>query len=54
MLAAVVRDDGEGGADLAGSGLTGLEQRVRALDGTLRVESPAGGPTTVRAELPCG
>jgi signal transduction histidine kinase len=53
-LAAVVRDDGEGGADLEGSGLTGLEQRVRALDGTLRIESPAGGPTTVSAELPCG
>jgi signal transduction histidine kinase len=53
-LAAVVRDDGEGGADLDGSGLTGLEQRVRALDGELRVDSPAGGPTTVRAELPCG
>jgi signal transduction histidine kinase len=54
MLAAVVRDDGQGGADLDGSGLTGLGQRVRALDGTLRVDSPAGGPTTVRAELPCG
>jgi signal transduction histidine kinase len=53
MLAAVVRDDGQGGADLEGSGLTGLEQRVRALDGTLRIDSPAGGPTTVRAELPC-
>jgi signal transduction histidine kinase len=53
MLAAVVRDDGQGGAKLVGSGLTGLEQRVRALDGTLRVDSPAGGPTTVRAELPC-
>jgi signal transduction histidine kinase len=53
MLAAVVRDDGQGGADLEGSGLAGLGQRVRALDGTLRVDSPAGGPTTVRAELPC-
>src|SRR5262245_57271474 len=53
MLAAVVRDDGQGGADLDGSGLTGLEQRLRALDGTLHVDSPAGGPTTVRAVLPC-
>ena len=48
-------DDGRGGADpAAGSGLTGLTQRVRALDGTLTVTSPAGGPTTVRAEIPCG
>jgi len=47
-------DDGRGGADpAAGTGLTGLMQRVRALDGTLSVTSPAGGPTTVRAEIPC-
>jgi signal transduction histidine kinase len=47
-------DDGHGGADpAAGSGLTGLIQRVRALDGTLTVTSPAGGPTTIRAEIPC-
>jgi signal transduction histidine kinase len=53
-LVAEVRDDGDGGADPAGKGLTGLRRRVEALDGTLRVTSPAGGPTTVRAELPCG
>jgi len=48
-------DDGRGGADpAAGTGLTGLIQRVRALDGTLTVTSPAGGPTTIRAEIPCG
>jgi signal transduction histidine kinase len=48
-------DDGRGGADpTSGSGLTGLTQRVRALDGTLTVTSPAGGPTTIRAEIPCG
>ena len=53
-LVAEITDDGEGGADPnAGSGLTGLRQRVAALDGTLTVTSPAGGPTTVRAELPC-
>ena len=52
-LVAEVEDDGKGGADPRGHGLTGLEQRVRALDGTLRVESPAGGPTMVRAVLPC-
>jgi signal transduction histidine kinase len=52
LLAQVV-DDGRGGADPEGYGLTGLSQRVRALDGSLRVASPPGGPTTVRAELPC-
>ena len=53
LLVAEVVDDGRGGADPAGGGLTGLRQRVGALDGTLGVTSPAGGPTTVRAELPC-
>jgi signal transduction histidine kinase len=54
MLAVVITDDGEGGADPAGGGLSGLRRRVEALDGTLTVESPAGGPTTIQAELPCG
>ena len=53
-LVVEIEDDGKGGADPAGSGFTGLRQRVGALDGTLRVASPAGGPTTVRTELPCG
>jgi signal transduction histidine kinase len=53
VLVAEVADDGKGGADRTGNGLTGLEQRVRALDGTLRVSSPPGGPTWIRAELPC-
>jgi signal transduction histidine kinase len=48
-----VLDDGEGGADVSGSGLRGLARRVRALDGTLEVSSPAGGPTKLTAELPC-
>jgi signal transduction histidine kinase len=52
-LVAEVEDDGAGGADQEGSGLTGLRQRVAALDGTFTVDSPAGGPTKVRAELPC-
>jgi signal transduction histidine kinase len=46
-------DDGAGGASAEGSGLRGLRQRVEALDGTLTVTSPAGGPTSIRAELPC-
>jgi signal transduction histidine kinase len=53
MLEVEVRDDGSGGADDAGSGLAGLRRRVEALDGTLTVQSPEGGPTTIRAELPC-
>jgi signal transduction histidine kinase len=48
-----VVDDGPGGADPTGSGLMGLRARVEALDGTLAVTSPAGGPTHLRAELPC-
>jgi len=48
-----VRDDGRGGADAGGGGLTGLRKRVEALDGTLFLSSPAGGPTILRAELPC-
>ncbi|WP_240926363.1 histidine kinase [Streptomyces sp. JB150] len=48
-----VEDDGAGGADPAGGGLTGLRGRVAALDGTLHVDSPLGGPTVITAELPC-
>jgi signal transduction histidine kinase len=48
-----VADDGAGGADAGGSGLMGLRRRVQALDGVLEVVSPQGGPTTIRAELPC-
>jgi signal transduction histidine kinase len=49
-----VSDDGRGGADpLAGTGLRGLGGRVAALDGWFEVSSPAGGPTVVRAEIPC-
>jgi signal transduction histidine kinase len=52
-LQANVTDDGRGGADPAGRGLTGIRRRLEALDGALRVSSPQGGPTTVHAELPC-
>ena len=48
-----VSDDGVGGADAAhGSGLRGLADRVAALDGTLSLESPAGGGTRLHAEIP--
>jgi len=49
-----VADDGPGGADPDGGGLTGLRHRVEALDGTLTVTSPTGAGTTIRAQLPCG
>jgi signal transduction histidine kinase len=52
-LSIVVFDDGGGGADPAGAGLAGLRDRVRALDGELRVHSPEGGPTTLSVEIPC-
>ncbi|MEI5101995.1 sensor histidine kinase [Streptomyces sp. PmtG] len=48
-----VQDDGRGGADPEGTGLSGLRRRAAALDGDLRVHSPVGGPTTITAELPC-
>jgi signal transduction histidine kinase len=47
-------DDGVGGAaPVKGHGLRGLDHRLRAVGGRLTVTSPAGGPTTVAAELPC-
>ncbi|MEU8176878.1 histidine kinase [Microbispora hainanensis] len=49
-----VRDDGRGGADPGGGGLSGLARRVAALDGRFQVDSPPGGPTVVSAELPRG
>jgi signal transduction histidine kinase len=61
-LRIVVADDGRGGATLdpdpatagGGTGLRGLAQRAAAVDGTLTVSSPPGGPTSITLELPCG
>ena len=47
-----VRDDGAGGARADGSGLLGLRDRLAAHDGTLAVDSPPGGGTTVTATIP--
>ena len=47
-----VRDDGAGGAQESGSGLRGLADRVEALGGSLRLVSPPGAGTTLRAEIP--
>ena len=53
--AVVVRvlDDGRGGVSESNGGLHGLRQRVEALDGSLRIASPEGGPTVIEAVLPC-
>ncbi|MFD6138579.1 sensor histidine kinase [Promicromonospora sp. NPDC060271] len=53
-LTVEVTDDGPGGADPArGTGLAGLADRVAVMGGRMLLSSPPGGPTTVRAELPC-
>lgn len=53
LLRLQVTDDGHGGARVgAGSGLTGLSERVRTIDGRLAVDSPDGGPTVVTVDLP--
>jgi len=54
VLSLEITDDGVGGADPAGQGLSGLAARVAGVDGQLRVTSPTGGPTTVEVVLPCG
>ncbi len=49
-----VEDDGIGGADpLAGSGIEGLRDRVRALNGRFSLDSPAGRGTRLEVWLPC-
>jgi signal transduction histidine kinase len=54
VLSMRVSDNGRGGARIdAGSGLQGIQRRLSALDGTLTVDSPVGGPTEVRMSLPC-
>ena len=53
VLHLVVGDDGRGGADHTGSGLAGVAKRLAAFDGTMVVDSPAGGPTVVTMEVPC-
>ncbi len=54
VLRVFIRDDGAGGADPRGQGLAGLADRLAGVDGRLSVHSPAGGPTVIEAELPCG
>ncbi|WRS29946.1 ATP-binding protein [Actinomycetaceae bacterium MB13-C1-2] len=48
-------DDGRGGArPRVGHGLAGLHDRITGLRGTLRINSPQGGPTVVDIEVPAG
>ena len=54
QLTLEIHDDGIGGATVGGAGgLHGLEERVRAVEGRVRIASPVGGPTVVLVELPC-
>ena len=62
-LAIIVRDDGNGGAlqppvptgeTVVSGGLSGLAARALSVDGSLAVDSPAGGPTVVTLTLPIG
>ena len=54
VMRITVSDDGVGGADpRVGTGLPGIQRRLAAFDGTLRVASPPGGPTVLTMELPC-
>lgn len=53
LLTVTVSDDGRGGADPQGPGLSGVASRVAVCGGRLQVTSPLGGPTTVEASFPC-
>ncbi len=54
VLTVMVGDDGVGGAQLtAEGGLTGVQRRLAAFDGTLSMASPLGGPTIVTLKVPC-
>jgi signal transduction histidine kinase len=52
-LVVEILDNGRGGALATGIGISGLRDRVRAVDGDLHLSSPPGGGTTLRVELPC-
>lgn len=53
-VTAEITDDGRGGAEIRpDGGLAGLADRAATIDGVVSVSSPAGGPTVIRAQLPC-
>jgi signal transduction histidine kinase len=54
VLRVRIADNGRGGADpQTGTGLRGLADRVRSVDGAFELTSPLGGPTVIEVELPC-
>lgn len=54
LVVVEITDDGDGGASMtAGGGLSGLADRAATIDGVMTVVSPIGGPTVIRADLPC-
>jgi signal transduction histidine kinase len=54
LVVVEITDDGQGGATMrAGGGLSGLADRAATIDGVMTVVSPIGGPTVIRADLPC-
>lgn len=55
QLRLTITDNGRGGAVISPvGGLGGMRDRARSVEGSLTVDSPPGGPTVIRAELPCG
>lgn len=55
VLEVVVQDDGSGGAqERPGGGFAGIRRRLEAFEGDMTLDSPPGGPTVLRTELPCG
>lgn len=53
-LWARVEDNGMGGAQVQpGGGLDGIANRILAAGGTFRLDSPAGGPTSLEVNVPC-
>jgi len=53
-LNAAVADNGVGGAaEGGGTGLTGIERRMAAFGGRLKIGSPSGGPTQITVAVPC-
>jgi len=54
LVVVEITDNGDGGASMqAGGGLAGLADRAATIDGVMTVVSPIGGPTVIRADLPC-
>ncbi|MEI9906936.1 MAG: sensor domain-containing protein [Actinomycetota bacterium] len=54
IISLEIKDDGIGGADESkGTGMRNMHDRVSILGGDLTVFSPEGGPTIIKAVIPC-